>query len=260
VVNITDYLVIFSKNKNQWNPNKVFAPKERDRRYNQFIINKSDPYDKWEYIPLLDAFANEKGIKKSQLRKTLGSNYDKELDKFAYDNAENVFRFVSLDDTQISAEAKRVKYDSKANPEKIFFMPRKGYSDYYMRNGNAMLFMIDRLIKADGQLTFGTAITNIWDDVLPNDLHNEGGVSFKKGKKPEKLIKRIIDLTSDEGDLILDFFAGSGTSGAVAQKSNRRYILVEQMDYVKDLTVKRLDNTIKGEKTNGISKDVEWQG
>ena len=60
----------------------------------------------------------------------------------------------------------------------------------------------------------GEPVSDIWDDVLPNDLHNEGGVVLRKGKKPEKLIHRILEGSAVKGDLILDYFAGSGTSGS----------------------------------------------
>lgn len=77
--------------------------------------------------------------------------------------------------------------------------------------------------------------------------------------KPEKLIQRIIHLGSEEGDIILDFFMGSGTTQAVAHKMNRQYIGVEQMDYIETVSVERLKKVIEGEQ-GGISKDVEWQG
>ena len=74
--------------------------------------------------------------------------------------------------------------------------------------------------------------------------------------KPEK---RIIQLGSDEGDLILDFFMGSATTQAVAHKMNRQYIGIEQMDYIETVAVERLKKVIDGEQ-GGISKDVDWQG
>lgn len=77
--------------------------------------------------------------------------------------------------------------------------------------------------------------------------------------KPEELIKQAIELSSSEGDIILDFFAGSGTTAAVAHKMGRRYIGVEQMDYINTITVPRLQKVIDGEQ-GGISKSVDWQG
>ncbi|CAI3313948.1 DNA methyltransferase [Enterococcus cecorum] len=77
--------------------------------------------------------------------------------------------------------------------------------------------------------------------------------------KPEKLIQNIISLTSSENDVVMDFFLGSGTTAAVAHKMNRRYIGIEQMDYIETITVERLKKVIEGEQ-GGISKDVSWQG
>lgn len=77
--------------------------------------------------------------------------------------------------------------------------------------------------------------------------------------KPERLLQRIIHLASDEKDIVLDFFMGSATTQAVAHKMNRRYIGIEQMDYINTVSVPRLQKVIEGEQ-GGISKDVEWQG
>jgi adenine-specific DNA-methyltransferase len=102
-------------------------------------------------------------------------------------------------------------------------------------------------------------ISDIWNDVLPNDIHNEGGVTLRKGKKPEKLLSRILELTTQEKDIVLDFHIGSGTSSSVAHKMNRQYIGIEQLDYGKNDSVVRLQNVIGGEQS-GISKTVNWQG
>lgn len=77
--------------------------------------------------------------------------------------------------------------------------------------------------------------------------------------KPEKLIKDILQVSSQEGDIILDFFLGSGTTAAVAHKMNRQYIGIEQMDYIETVSVERLKKVIAGEQ-GGISKDVNWIG
>ena len=77
--------------------------------------------------------------------------------------------------------------------------------------------------------------------------------------KPEKLIERILHIATNEGDIVLDFFVGSGTTAAVAHKMKRKWIAIEQMDYVKDVTAARLKKVIEGEQ-GGISKAVDWQG
>ncbi|MGR2452507.1 DNA methyltransferase, partial [Salmonella enterica] len=70
---------------------------------------------------------------------------------------------------------------------------------------------------------------------------------------------KLIEITSTKNDLILDFNLGSGTTAAVAHKMGRRYIGIEQMDYINEITVPRLQKVIEGEQ-GGISKDVNWQG
>ncbi len=80
-----------------------------------------------------------------------------------------------------------------------------------------------------------------------------------KGQKSEKLLKRIIEVSTNEGDFVLDYHLGTGTTGAVAHKMNRRYIGVEQLDYIENTAVARLCEVIKGEKA-GISKEINWQG
>ena len=77
--------------------------------------------------------------------------------------------------------------------------------------------------------------------------------------KPEELIKRVLELSTNEGDLVLDFFMGSGTTAAVAHKMNRQYIGIEQMDYIETVSMERLKKVIDGEQ-GGISQDVAWSG
>ncbi|WP_432782315.1 DNA methyltransferase [Mycoplasmopsis bovis] len=77
--------------------------------------------------------------------------------------------------------------------------------------------------------------------------------------KSEELLQHIIGLSSKSSDIILDFFLGSGTTATVAHKMNRKYIGIEQMDYIQDIAAERLKKVIDGEQ-GGISKFVNWQG
>ncbi|MDD4592990.1 MAG: site-specific DNA-methyltransferase [Parabacteroides sp.] len=77
--------------------------------------------------------------------------------------------------------------------------------------------------------------------------------------KPENLIKSLLEVTTQDCDLILDFFMGSATTQAVALKMNRRFIGIEQMDYINTVSVPRLCKVVEGEQ-GGISKDVDWSG
>ena len=78
--------------------------------------------------------------------------------------------------------------------------------------------------------------------------------------KPEKLVQRIIHLATNPGDLVLDSFAGSGTTGAVAHKMGRRWIMVELGEHCHTHIIPRLQKVIDGEDQGGISKAVNWQG
>ena len=92
-----------------------------------------------------------------------------------------------------------------------------------------------------------------------NSVNTEGVYSFRNGKKPEALVGKYIDIFTDIDDIVLDFFMGSATTQAVAMKMGRRFIGIEQMDYIETVSVPRLQKVIEGEQ-GGISKDVGWQG
>jgi len=100
---------------------------------------------------------------------------------------------------------------------------------------------------------------NLWVDISWDVIGPEGNVKLRSGKKPEALIKRIIEISTKETDIVLDFFMGTGTTCAVAHKMGRQYIGVEQLDYGENSAVVRLKNVINGDQT-GISKAVGWKG
>ena len=78
--------------------------------------------------------------------------------------------------------------------------------------------------------------------------------------KPERLLERIITIGSNPGDLVLDSFAGSGTTGAVAHKMGRRWIMVEIGDHADTHIVPRLRKVIDGEDQGGVTKTSSWEG
>ncbi len=78
--------------------------------------------------------------------------------------------------------------------------------------------------------------------------------------KPERLINRIVTVATNPGDIVLDSFAGSGTTGAVAQKMGRRWIMVELGEHIHTLIIPRLKKVIDGEDAGGITKHVDWKG
>lgn len=107
---------------------------------------------------------------------------------------------------------------------------------------------------------FAKLLCDFWDDVDFNNTQSEGGVSFTASKKPEFLVARLIAIASDENDVVLDAFAGSGTTGAVAQKMKRRWIMVEIGGHADKLIIPRLQRVIAGKDRTGVTKDLNWQG
>jgi len=118
---------------------------------------------------------------------------------------------------------------------------------------------VEKSIKLEALKT--NKMSDFWThgEIPKADLANEGGVKLKRGKKPEQLLKRIISISTEEKDIVLDFFLGSGTTAAVAHKMNRRYIGIEQLDYGNNDSVTRLENVITGDRS-GVSNTVGWQG
>src|SRR5699024_6864334 len=112
---------------------------------------------------------------------------------------------------------------------------------------NMGMFLNDIIEKDGEKFYYKERISTLWDDIQYNNLRYEGDIQFSSGKKPELILKRIIELTTDINDLIIDFFMGSATTQAVAHKMNRQYIGVEQMDYINEVSVPRLQKVIEGE-------------
>ncbi len=131
--------------------------------------------------------------------------------------------------------------------------PESGYQIPYGKT-----YLNDSLEK--GQIT-----SDFWDGSYGTNQRgaNEIKALFKERAfpfaKPEQLMMNIISITSKENDIVLDFCLGSGTTCAVAHKMKRKYIGIDQMDYIGELAVERLKKVISGEQ-GGISKAVGWQG
>ena len=262
LVNISENVVMYSNGNGKWNPERSYRECGIDfkkTRYKNYILNKDQSFDKWTISTVLEVFAQYKGIKKSQLSKTLGETYEDELYKFMIDHADSICRLAALDEDSVGNDVLDLKKLSLENPEKIYHLERLDCNDYYVINGQAILFFKDRLRKIGNNIVPIEPVSDIWDDVLPNDIHNEGGVVLKKGKKPEKLVNRIFESTTKKGDLVLDYFAGSGTSGAVSLKSGRKFINVEVNEYFDSIPLRRIKNTLYGD-TSGVTDKYEWKG
>lgn len=137
----------------------------------------------------------------------------------------------------------------------------KDYKDLEYRNGK--IYIKHYYDKKEDQNKY-RRLRNWIDDCLNlkgtktlNSIFEKKGVF--SNPKPEELLEKLVYISTKKNDLILDFHLGSGTTAAVAHKMGRRYIGVEQMDYIENVTVERMKKVIEGEQ-GGISKKVNWQG
>jgi adenine-specific DNA-methyltransferase len=107
---------------------------------------------------------------------------------------------------------------------------------------------------------FAILLCDFWSDVDFQNTQNEGSVSFPNSKKPEALIYRILKMATNENDIVLDSFLGSGTTAAVSHKINRQWIGIELGEHAKSHCLPRLKNIIKGKDSSGITEIVNWKG
>ena len=258
-VSTTNYIVIYAKNAERWTPNRIFTDRDRDARYNQFIVNRNDDFSRWRFCTLMDAFARKEGVESRSARK-LAKEDPQALDDFVIEHASSVIQWARPNYEGVSKETQAAIDQSEQDSNRLFRVVRDGYSDIYLRNGLRILFYSDKLKNIDGQLVAGEPLTTLWDDILSNNIHKEGGVDFPKGKKPEALLKRCMELSTSKGDWVLDSFAGSGTTGAVAHKMQRRWIIVEMGPQANTHVVPRLRRVIDGADAEGVTKSVGWRG
>lgn len=168
-------------------------------------------------------------------------------------------------DYPITTPSGKVVYPPKGScwqtSEENYFKKLDDNRIYFGKNGDSK----PQIKQFLSEVQQGIVAKTIWlhDEVGHNQVSRSeivklfGDFSFST-PKPEALLKRIIELSTNENDLIMDFHLGSATTCAVAHKMNRRYIGIEQMDYIEDVAVERLKKVIDGEQ-GGISKAVNWQ-
>lgn len=164
--------------------------------------------------------------------------------------------------------SKAIELNNNEDIISIEYVPRSGknknqvYEQFYKGDSyNLFVWLKDTTDTVNGQLVKRDALGTSWNFIAETkNVNKEGGYAdFSNGKKPELLISNIIAMASSEDDVVLDFHAGSGTTCAVAHKMGRRYIGVEQMDYINEITVPRMQKVIEGEQW-GASEGADWQG
>ena len=181
----------------------------------------------------------------------------------------NVFRTTNA---QTSIRTRIIDFRKENNiTEKylsIEYIPRTGknrgqiYEQFYKDdNCNLFVWLRDTSEVIDGELYKKDLQGTYWDmNPWMKNVAREGNVTFPEGKKPEQLIRQIIEMTTEPGELVLDSFLGSGTTAATATKLERPWICIELGDHAYTHCIPRLKGVIDGNDSGGISKDIGWTG
>jgi adenine-specific DNA-methyltransferase len=232
VYETAEYIYVFAKNKPNIDPHSVFESCPHDSNYKYIILNPEDGVGQWSWELASEFIAKEKGYATPrEARKKIGADvFDEVVESFSIENAERIFRLAAISDSGAAKETVELKYHSIKNKDKIFVQKRISHSDRFILNGQELVLYSNKVKEIDGALVPTTLATNIWTDIAWEGIANEGGVTLNKGKKPEKLLHRLIDIYTEPGDLVVDFFGGTGTTASVAKQKGRKFISVEQ-DY-----------------------------
>lgn len=270
-IDVTEYILFYTRKRSCFPFKKNYVPVEYDGNYDLVIINPEDEPQHWKLERLRDVVCRENGIEVGKTPQQTGKNArerwglhwkiirEQLMAAYALDHAEQV---VSIRDPHKPApRLKKLLERSRTERNKIFIYEREeGERPGYIVNGGALSFYANKIQEIDGVRTPTELLTDFWWDISWDGIAKEGGVKLKNGKKPERLIKRIIEIATDSPeDTVLDFHLGSGTTAAVAHKMGLHYIGIEQLDYGENDSRVRLQNVISGDAT-GISQIVQWKG
>jgi len=260
IFSTANFLLVYARERIKNSLNKVFIEKAYDTAYNKVLINKTQNFKKWKWRNISEVVSEKHGYKSSrEAKQKLGNRFAVEVAKYALENASNVFRTAAIGGGALKKRLATIE-KSKTTRDTVFVHPGEDVPDFYILNGEGIVFYDKRLIEIDGQKVPGELITDVWTDISWTGIATEGDVKFKNGKKPELLLKRVLELATERGDLVFDSFAGSGTTGAVAHKMGRRWLMVEMGTQAEELIIPRINSTITGKDQTGISKNVNWKG
>lgn len=197
------------------------------------------------------------------------AKFEEREDNIRADFAENFEFLFRTNQIQKENQFQRdlVSLMDKSHLYTVDYTPSRGKHEgklttLYYHNAELFAWLKDTAELADGKITKSSSITNVWahSEIPKADIASEGGVDFPRSKKPEQLLRRIIDMSTNPGDWVLDSFAGSGTTGATAHKMGRRWIMVELGEHCHTHVVPRMCNVINGADSRGISAAMGWQG
>ena len=251
---IKEYIILYAKNRKHLILNIPKSQKEQwDDEYNKII-----PEWQIDDFKLFNSDIDRANRQIAKYHVESLTDYCKKnnielTDEWKFDNAYRIF--ATKPNKSLLVQAKKNHYDTEA----FFIKNASGDNKLIICNFNRNTDTA-RLELVSAGSNGSSYLGDVWSDISTvGGVAQEGGVVLKNGKKPEKLLRRIIECASCQGDIVIDYHLGSGTTAAVAHKLKRRWIGIEQMDYINTLSKKRLQSVVDGEQT-GISKSVNWQG
>lgn len=261
IFSTANYLFVYAKNSEKLNLKKIYIEKDYDTAYSKIILNINENYKNWkiqnlrDYVCIKNGFDDYKDAKKSISKELV----DIWVKNYALNNPEQIIRTAAIGGGARKKRNETIEM-SKNNRNEVFVHPNEDIDNFYIINGEQILFYKDRFKLIDGKSRPSQSLTDVWTDISWTGIAKEGNVIFKNSKKPEHLISRIINLATEDNDYVLDSFLGSATTVAVAHKMNRRWIGIEMANHAYTHCKVRLDKVIDGSDQGGISKSVNWNG
>ena len=231
IVKNAEYILVYSKDGHQnvaKNPLYDLRP-EYDEHYSLYLKSDGTVAQLRELYDY--SFPNDLNNKKPlKLKEAYKKSED--FSEFIKNNLNDIVRIDKVTGFNIESNLENGKWNSvkRNGKEYILTLDRNGKINQLMRLKDSW-GKTDNYKREEGL----RKIRGDWWEGFYLDMGNvgkEGLVDFKNGKKSERLISQIIKMTTDEGDLVLDYHLGSGTTASVAHKMNRQYIGIEQMDYI----------------------------
>lgn len=262
-VHVSDFVLAYAKDKRAWRYRPQFRVRDRfDVAYSTWLDDPDARPERWTFRPLKRAVAERLGFSSSLAasRKLGRETFLARAHELALAEARHVVRFAQPRYEAIGQDARRIVDRSREAPDRVLVLERKGRSPFIVRAGNRILFLADKVRTVDGRPAIVEPLTNVWDDVPFQGIAREGGVVFTRNKKPERLVARLVAMSTDPDDWVLDPFLGSGTTAAVAHKMGRRWIGIEDGDHLVTLAEPRLRRVIDGVDGTGITKAVGFEG
>ena len=258
VFSTSNHLLLYALDVRLCRIKKMYVRKDYDNNYKYVILNPQDDYSQWRFSTVIDEVCKEKGLSKKEFASLHKGMQQEMMSAYSDAHRDMVFRTAAIGG---GARAKRIKTieQSARNKGIVYRHPNEDVDGFYILNGEGIVFWGNLFREIDGNMVASMPLTDVWTDIKWTGIAGEGSVTLKNGKKPELLLKRILELATDTDDIVLDYHLGSGTTCAVAHKMGRRYIGIEQLDYGDNDSVVRLKNVITGDKS-GVSKLVNWRG